>query len=64
MEINITHGGLESGLLADKMPGMDIIAIGPSNYEFHTPDEHLDLDSFALTFDLILRVLKALAQGE
>ncbi len=64
MEINITHGGLESGLLADKMPGMDIIAIGPSNYEFHTPDEHLDLDSFARTFDLILRVLKALAQGE
>ncbi len=62
MEINITHGGLESGLLADKMPGMDIIAIGPNNYEFHTPDEHLDLDSFARTFDLVLRVLKALAE--
>lgn len=64
MAINITHGGLESGLLADKMPGMDIIAIGPTNHEFHTPNEHLDLDSFARTFDLILRVLASLAGKE
>lgn len=61
MEINITHGGLESGLLKAKMPELDIIALGPSNYEFHTPNEHLDLDSFARTFALVLRVLEVLA---
>lgn len=61
MEVNITHGGLESGLLKAKMPELDIIAIGPTNHEFHTPNEHLDLDSFARTFELILRVFKELA---
>lgn len=57
-----THGGLECGILKDKMPDLDIIAFGPTADGAHTPDESLDLASFERTWNLILATLKALAE--
>ena len=56
------HAGLECGLFAEKLPGLDAIAIGPNVKDVHTPAETLDLASFARTYDLLTRVLARLAE--
>lgn len=54
------HAGLECGLFCEKLPGLDAIAVGPDIRHCHTPDEVLDLSSFARTYELICAVLKRL----
>ena len=40
------HAGLECGVIADALPEIDAISIGPDILNIHTPDETLDLASF------------------
>ncbi|MCB5942030.1 beta-Ala-His dipeptidase [Oscillospiraceae bacterium 52-8] len=62
MEMKAVHGGLECGILKDKLPALDIIAFGPTADGAHTPDECLDLASFQRTFAMVMAVLEALAK--
>ena len=48
--------------LAEKLPGLDAIAIGPQINHCHTPDEELDLASLERTFRLLSAVLARLAE--
>lgn len=57
LKIEAIHAGLECGLFCDAIPGMDAIAVGPSIYDCHTPDEHLHLDSFERFYQLLADVL-------
>ncbi len=57
LKIEAIHAGLECGLFCDAIPGMDAIAVGPSIYDCHTPDEHLYLDSFERFYQLLADVL-------
>jgi len=52
------HGGLECGVFKQKFPNMDIIAIGPSASGAHSPDETLNLPSYARMFDFVKAILK------
>lgn len=54
------HAGLECGLLAEKMPGLDCVSIGPQMHDIHTSREKLDIASTARTWNFLLKVLKAL----
>lgn len=56
------HAGLECGLFSDAIPGLDAIAVGPTLYNVHTPEEHLPLDSFERFYVLLKDVLKRLAE--
>ena len=38
-EVTSIHAGLECGILAGKMPGVDMISFGPTLESVHTPDE-------------------------
>lgn len=44
-EISSIHAGLEIGVFASKIPGLDIIAIGPDTLDIHTVDERVDIES-------------------
>lgn len=55
-----THGGLELGIWKNKMPELDIISMGPKMYDIHTPNEHLDLDSFERTYEVLISLLENL----
>ena len=57
-KISVTHGGLECGLLAAKVPGLDCISIGPDMEEIHTPGERLNIPSSARTYDFVKEFLK------
>jgi dipeptidase D len=59
-EIGAVHAGLECGVIADKIGGMDMISIGPHLVEVHTPNERLHIGSVERTFELVVSVLKAL----
>lgn len=61
LRIEAIHAGLECGLFSDAIPGLDAIAVGPSIYNCHTPDESLPLDSFERFYQLMIAVLQNLA---
>lgn len=55
----VIHGGVECGLLADRMPGLDAVSIGPNIRDIHTPAEHISIASIARTYDYVKAILKA-----
>ena len=54
------HAGLECGLLSEKLPGLDCVAIGPDMRDIHTSRERLNIASTQRTWEFIQEVLKAL----
>ena len=59
-QIVAIHAGLECGILAGRIPGLDMISLGPNLYDVHTPDEHMDLVSVKNVYEFLLDVLKEL----
>lgn len=55
-----THGGLECGVLAGRMPGLDAASIGAHATGAHTPEEKLEAESLALNYDFLKNVLAIL----
>ena len=56
--IEAIHAGLECGVFAGKLPGLDCISFGPNLLEIHTPRERMDLASVARTWQLVCEVLR------
>lgn len=52
------HAGLECGLLAHKLPGLDAVALGPELHDIHSPQERLGVASTARMYALVCEVLK------
>ena len=59
-KVEAIHAGLECGLLSEKLPGLDCVAMGPTAYDIHTSRERLDIASTLRTWEFILETLKAL----
>ena len=56
------HAGLECGILLDKKPDLDIIAIGPTAHAIHTPKETLSVSSVARVEAFVKRFLSEIAK--
>ena len=56
--IEALHAGLECGMFAQKVEGLDCISIGPDLKDVHTPDESMDLESVKRVWEFLLEVLK------
>lgn len=54
------HAGLECGLFADKIDGLDAISFGPDMRDVHTTDEILSISSTERTWELLLKILEML----
>ena len=61
MKMKAIHAGLECGLIKAKKPDLDIVSTGPIIYDFHTPNEHLDMASCMRLWKLLTKVLSRLA---
>jgi len=57
-----THGGLECGIFCEKIGGVDIVSFGPDIHEMHTPNEKMSVSSFGRTWELLTKLLVALAE--
>ena len=61
LRIESIHAGLECGLFAEALDGLDAIAVGPTLKDVHTPDESMELASSERFYTLLVDVLKRLA---
>ena len=60
VEINAVHGGLETGVIGDKIPGIQMVSIGPTIKNPHTPDEKLEIKGVGIIYRLIKTILNRL----
>ena len=60
LKVKAIHAGLECGLFAGKMPGLDAVSFGPDIFDIHTPDEHLSVSSVARVYDFIRKIIEEL----
>lgn len=56
--VEAIHAGVECGLFAGKIPGLDCVSFGPRIDDIHTTSERLYVDSVARTWDYLLAVLE------
>lgn len=58
MKVDAIHAGLECGILSEKLPGIDIVSIGPELTGVHTIEEKLSISSAIRVYQLVERILK------
>jgi len=56
--IEAIHAGLECGVFAGKLPGLDCVSIGPDMEAIHTPKERLSIPTTQRTWELVCEVLR------
>lgn len=56
-KLQAIHAGLECGLLAAKIPGLDCISIGPDMADVHTTQESLSVESVDRVWEYLLALL-------
>lgn len=56
-KIDVIHAGLECGVILSKMPDLDIVSMGCTLWDIHTPDERMSISSFLRMEDFVRRVL-------
>lgn len=58
--VETIHAGLECGILAGKLPGLDAVSLGPDLKEIHSTQERLSIGSVRRLWSFLLGVLKEL----
>ena len=56
--IEAVHAGVECGVLAGKLPGLDCVSIGPDLTEIHTPRERMSISSVQRVWRFVLELLR------
>ena len=57
-KVEAIHAGLECGLLAGNLPGLDCVSIGPDLLEIHTPREKMSISSVQRVWMFVREILK------
>lgn len=60
MKLEGVHAGLECGIFKNKFPDMDIVAIGPTIYDCHSPNEKIEIASADRTYKFLKILLSKL----
>jgi dipeptidase D len=55
--VTAVHAGLETSKFAETYPEMDMISLGPTMQDVHSPDEQLDIASVGTTWELLVACL-------
>ena len=56
--IEAIHAGLECGLFAGKIPGLDCVSFGPDLTDIHTPRERMSVASVQRVWTMLLEILR------
>ncbi len=59
-EMKAIHAGLETGIIGEKVPGMDMVSIGPQIEFPHSPDERVRIPSVADFWRMVTTTLARL----
>lgn len=60
MVVSVIHAGLETGLLGEKYPHLQMVSFGPTIKGAHSPDERVHIPSVARFYDLLKLLLRKL----
>jgi dipeptidase D len=63
-KFEVIHAGLECGILGRTFKDMDMISLGPTIENPHSPDERVHVPSVARFFDFVKAYLAALAESK
>ena len=58
MKVEAIHAGLECGLIYEKMPGIDIVSIGPDITAVHTIEERVNISSTIRVYQFLERIIE------
>lgn len=57
-EFTAIHAGLECGILSEKIADLDCVSFGPQNFDIHTPQERLNIESTERVWKFLVEYLK------
>jgi len=57
-KVEAIHAGLECGIIGEKFEGMDMISIGPTIKNPHSPEEEVHISTVEKFYDYVLDILK------
>ncbi len=60
LKIVAIHAGLECGIFAGKLEGLDCVSFGPNMRNIHTTEEYMEVASVQRTWEFILKVLETM----
>ena len=52
-KVELTHGGLECGIISDRCGGLDTISMGPTIKDLHSPDERFYIPSLFTIWEFL-----------
>jgi dipeptidase D len=61
--VRAIHAGLECGLFLEKYPYLDMISIGPTIRNAHTPEEKIDVETVQMWWDHLLDIFKNIPEA-
>ena len=57
-EVKAIHAGLECGIIGEKMPGTDMVSMGPTLEMVHSPEERIHIESVERYWTFLLNILR------
>ena len=60
-DVNVVHAGLECGVLAARLPGMEAVSFGATIHGAHTPEECVEIAAVGTIWKLLTALLADLA---
>ncbi len=61
-KVHTIHAGLESSYFLQKNPALDVVSIGTTNENIHSPQERLHLKTVAPQVNLIVETLSKISE--
>ncbi|HHO75041.1 MAG TPA: aminoacyl-histidine dipeptidase [Deltaproteobacteria bacterium] len=59
--VKLIHAGLECAVIGQNITDMDMISLGPTVEQAHSPSERVDIDSVTRMWDYLIALLKTMA---
>jgi len=62
IKTNIVHGGLETGMISTRIPGLQMVSLGPTMENLHSPNERLKISDVGVLYELLQRIISNLKE--
>jgi dipeptidase D len=63
-QVKVVHAGLEPAVIGEKIPGIEMISVGPTIKNPHSPQERVDIASVDAVWEFLLELISALCVVE
>jgi dipeptidase D len=59
-QVQVVHAGLEPAVIGEKIPGIEMISVGPTIKNPHSPNERVEIASVDAVWKFLLELIPAL----